>query len=170
MTTNNNRYCLDSNVLIQAWRTYYSQDLCPDYWKILNQLGRERILFIPQEVLDEINKTEDDLTEWLNSSEIPVANTTEDVTLCVREIFERDPSHKRLVDSIKQRSMADPWIIAHAMNAQATVVTQEQMNTSKRPERIKIPNVCKNMGVHCIDDFQLVRELNIRFQCRRATG
>lgn len=170
MNNHDRRYCLDSNVLIQAWQQYYSHEICPEYWDVLNDLGHEQVLFIPEQVHEEINKTEDNLTEWLNSSAILVLNTSEKVTNCLSQIFAYDPTHKRLVDSIKQRSLADPWIIAHAMNEAATVVTQEQMNTSNRPDRIKIPNVCRNMGVRCIDEFQLIRELNIQFQCRRVTG
>jgi len=30
-------YCIDANVLIQSWQKYYSPDLCPDYWDILNE-------------------------------------------------------------------------------------------------------------------------------------
>ncbi|MGM0531632.1 MAG: DUF4411 family protein [Bacteroidota bacterium] len=27
------KYCLDANVLIQAWQKYYSPDICPGYWE-----------------------------------------------------------------------------------------------------------------------------------------
>jgi hypothetical protein len=58
-------YCIDANVLIQAWQKYYSPDLCPDYWDILNELGKQGRIFIPEEVKNEIvvadtsDKTED---------------------------------------------------------------------------------------------------------------
>ena len=43
-------YCLDANVLIQAWQKYYAPDICPDYWEILNKLGSQGRIFIPEEV------------------------------------------------------------------------------------------------------------------------
>lgn len=46
MSEISNTYCLDANVLIQAWQKYYSPVLCPDYWKILDSLGSEGRIFI----------------------------------------------------------------------------------------------------------------------------
>lgn len=50
------------------------------------------------------------------------------------------------------------------MALQACVVTKEKRETA-RTDRVKIPNVCERMGVRCIDDFQLIDELGIRFSC-----
>ena len=57
-------YCLDTNVLIQAWQKYYSEKLCPDYWKVLNELGAKRRIFIPEELYREIEKVDDGLLAW----------------------------------------------------------------------------------------------------------
>ncbi len=61
MSITANIYCLDTNVLIQAWRDYYSPKFCPDYWAVLNELGTQGRIFIPEMVYDEISRTEDDL-------------------------------------------------------------------------------------------------------------
>ena len=50
MSMNSNTYCLDANVLIQAWQKYYSPIICPGYWDVLNQLGVEGKIFVCQEV------------------------------------------------------------------------------------------------------------------------
>ncbi|KAA6328831.1 hypothetical protein EZS27_022312 [termite gut metagenome] len=159
------RYCLDANVLIQAWQKYYSPQFCPDYWDILIQLGNENIIFIPESVRDEIIRTEDDLSEWLKSSKIPVRKIDGLVTNCITRIFEANPFHKYLVDNTKARSLADPWVIAHAINEGAIVVTKEEKVTALNPKKIKIPNVCDNMGVQWINDFEFIAKLNIRFTC-----
>ncbi|MEJ2616515.1 MAG: DUF4411 family protein, partial [Ignavibacteriaceae bacterium] len=57
------------------------------------------------------------------------------------------------------------WVIAHAMKEKATVVTKEEKVTALSSRRIKIPNVCDNMGIRWINDFQLIEELNIKFSC-----
>jgi len=41
-------YCLDANVLIQAWQKYYNPTFCPDYWDKLIQLGLPNKIFIPE--------------------------------------------------------------------------------------------------------------------------
>jgi hypothetical protein len=172
MTTTVHLYCLDANVLIQAWQKYYSPKFCPDYWEILNELGKKGRVFIPEEVKNEIvvpdspEKTEDDLSKWIKRSSIPIHKPTEKVISCWQKILQTNPLHKLLVDNIKGRSLADPWVISHAMSMNATVVTKENIETALNTKRIKIPNVCQNMGIRWIDDFEFVKELGIKFSCR----
>lgn len=166
MSNQPQKYCLDTNVLIQAWQKYYSPGICPSYWDLLNQLGLENRIFIPKEVFEEIIRTEDELSAWLKTSKIPVYNLNESVTKCLSAIFAANSSHKFLVDSIKQRSLADPWVIAYAMSENACVVTKEEKVTASNSDKIKIPNVCENMNIRCINDFKFIREVSIRFTCQ----
>jgi predicted nucleic acid-binding protein len=165
MISKANKYCLDANVLIQAWQKYYNPEFCPDYWKILVELGKNRRIFIPELVYDEIVRTEDDLSKWLKGSKIPINKISEPVTICLQKIYAADPTHKNLVDNTKARSLADPWVIAHALHENACVVTKEEKVTALNSNRIKIPNVCGNMGIRWINDFQFINELDIKFQC-----
>lgn len=159
-------YCLDANVLIQAWQKYYAPRICPDYWNILNDLGTKGKIFLPKSVCEEITRTEDDLADWLRKSKIPVKEIDEAVTRCLQAIYAKDPMHQNLVDNTKGRSLADPWVVAHAINEKATVVTKEEKITALNSNRIKIPNVCENMGVRWINDFDFVFEFNIKFSCK----
>jgi uncharacterized membrane-anchored protein YjiN (DUF445 family) len=172
MSTKAHIYCLDANVLIQSWQKYYAPDICPDYWDILNELGKQARIFIPEEVKNEIvvtddpDKSEDDLSRWLKRSTIPIRKPTEKVIACWQKILKTDPSHKLLVDNIKGRSLADPWVISHAMDMNATVITKENVESAMNSKRIRIPNVCKNMGVRCIDDFEFIKEIGLKFSCK----
>lgn len=159
-------YCLDANVLIQAWQKYYSPKFCPDYWEILNELGNQGKIFIPEVVHEEITRTEDELSKWLKKSKIPVRKIDESVTKSLQAIYSKNPLHKNLVDNTKARSLADPWVIAHAINEKATVITKEEKVMVLNSNKIKIPNVCDNMGVRWINDFQLIEELDIQFKCK----
>lgn len=165
MITRVSLYCLDANVLIQAWQKYYSPQICTDYWDILIKLGEKKSIFIPELVYEEIIRTDDELSKWLKNSKIPIHKISESVTNGLKNIYESNPIHKTLVDNTKSRSLADPWIIAHAMSENATVVTKEEKITALNSNRIKIPNVCENMGVRWINDFDFIKELNIKFSC-----
>lgn len=158
-------YCIDANVLIQAWQKYYSPKLCPSYWETLNKLGAEGRLFIPSEVFKEIKKGEDDLYKWLKSSKIVVRPKTSMVAQNWSAILAKAPRHQLLVDNTKNRSLADPWVVAHAMTENAVVVTKEEKETAANSKRIKIPNVCETMGIRCINDFEMIGELGVRFTC-----
>lgn len=165
MSFDETRYCIDANVLIQAWQKYYSPKLCPSYWEVLNKLGEQGRLFIPSEVSKEIKKGEDGLFEWLKSSKIIVRPITGAVTQNWAAILAKDPKHQFLVDNTKGRSLADPWVIAHAMTENAVVVTKEEKQLAANTPKIKIPNVCEAMGVRCITDFEMIEELGITFSC-----
>ncbi len=165
MNTKTNKYCLDANVLIQAWQKYYNPKFCPDYWEILIELGIQDKIFIPELVFEEIVRTEDDLSKWLKKSKIPIKKINEPVTIFLQKIYSFNPIHKNLVDNTKARSLADPWVIAHALHENAIVVTKEEKITALSSTRIKIPNVCDNMGIRWINDFQFIDELGIKFKC-----
>lgn len=165
MSTMANKYCLDANVLIQAWQKYYNPKFCPDYWEILIELGKQDKIFIPEYVSEEIVRTEDDLAMWLKGSKIPIKKVSEQVANCLKTIYSSNPIHQNLVDNTKARSLADPWIIAHALHENATVVTKEEKVTALNSVKVKIPNVCDNMGIRWINDFQFIDEINIKFNC-----
>jgi predicted nucleic acid-binding protein len=165
MSTPHQKYCLDANVLIQAWQKYYSPKFCPDYWSLLNQLGIDQKIFIPQMVYEEIIRTEDELAEWLRNSNIPIHKIDGHITECLKRIYEFNPIHQYLVANSGQHSLADPWLIAHAINQNAVVVTKEIKDNFNNPTKIKIPHVCDNMGIRWINDFELVEELGIHFKC-----
>lgn len=165
MRTMVNKYCLDANVLIQAWQKYYNPRFCPDYWNILIELGKRDKIFIPELVYEEIIRTEDDLTKWLKASKITIKKITEPLTICLQKIYAADPLHRNLVDNINGRSLADPWVIAHSIHENSIVVTKEEKIIALNSKRIRIPNVCDNMGVRWINDFQFIEELDIKFNC-----
>ncbi|MDX9880907.1 MAG: DUF4411 family protein [Prolixibacteraceae bacterium] len=165
MSASIKKYCLDANVLIQAWQKYYSPKFCPDYWHLLNEIGEKDKIFMSEVVYDEITRTDDELSAWLKNSKIPIRKINEPVTKCLQTIYSNNPLHKYLVDNTKSRSLADPWVIAHAIYENAIVVTKEEKVTALNSTKIKIPNVCDNMGVHWINDFQMIEELNIIFKC-----
>lgn len=56
-------YCLDTNVLIQAWQHYYSPVICKEYWDILNELGIKKRIFLPEVVAEEIIRKDDTLSK-----------------------------------------------------------------------------------------------------------
>lgn len=125
---------------------------------------------MPEMVYDEIVRTDDDLSKWLKSSNIPIRKIDEQVTKCLKDIYSADPNHKYLVDNTRARSLADPWVIAHALRDNTTVVTKEEKVTAINTTKIKIPNVCEKMNVSWINDFQLIVELGIMFKCELGTN
>ena len=153
-----NKYCLDTNVFIEPWNRYYSPKFTKGYWDILNKLSEKGVIFSPIEVKREIEKVNDELSQWIKNKAF-FQEPNESIQECLKKIMMK---YSRLVDNIKSRSIADPWVIAHAQSENATVVTAEQ----KAPRRIKIPDVCAKENIPCIDIHQFVKELKIEFTAK----
>lgn len=158
-------YCLDTNVFIQAWNSYYAMDVMPEYWDTLDRMAHEGVVFCTIEVKREIERIDDDLCQWIKVRRHFFREIDKRVQIEVRRVLKAFP---RLVDSIRDRSMADPWVIAHALSEGATVVTKEQATGSSK--RIRIPDVCTHFNLPCVDDFDFVREAGIRFSAERPSG
>ena len=45
-------------------------------------------------------------------------------------------------------------------------LTKEEKVTALNSKKIKIPNVCDNLDIRWINDFQLIHELEIQFKCK----
>lgn len=156
------RYCLDANALIEPWNKYFTIVRCPEYWDILEDLGKKQTVFCPDQVKREIGKIDDGLKAWLNSRDFFFRQETEIVQQHVRTVLKEFP---QLINVGASRSMADPWVIAHAMAEHAVVVSKEYLfRPGQKSSQIKIPDVCKHFNVTCINDFDFVDELGIKFK------
>lgn len=154
------KYCLDTNIFIEPWKRFYSIQFTREYWEILENLAQKGIVFSTTEVKKEIEKIDDDLLRWLKGKSF-FKNPNTGVQQKMKEIMNKYP---RLVDASKSRSIADPWVIAHAQSENAVVVTLEQKAT--KSGHIKIPNICKEEGIECIDIYELIKRLKIEFTAK----
>ena len=57
---------------------------------------------------------------------------------------------------------ADPWVIAHALEDRGIVVTKESF-TRPDAQKVRIPDVCDNFSVKCVDTLQMLKELSAKF-------
>ncbi len=152
-------YCLDSNALIEPWNKYYTMENCAEYWEIIDRLALQGRVFCTLEVKHEIAKIDDSLAHWVEQRPYLFREESAQANANIRQILAQFP---RLIDSSKGRSMADPWVVAHAMAEGAVVVTKE-FPTPTDANKIKIPNVCEAFGVEWMSDFQFNNELGIKF-------
>lgn len=152
------RYCLDTSALLEGWARYYPPDVFPSLWTRLDGLVGRGDVVCPDEVLVELEKKDDGLAAWIKQREKLVQPLTTELQLAVREILERFP---RLVDSLKLRSQADPFVIGLAKLTGSTVVSQEQASRSE--SKPKIPDVCAHFGIRCILLVDFIREQRWNF-------
>ena len=149
--TDERTWCLDTSAFINPWKGYYAPDLAPGYWRSLPEMLVRGSVVVSEEVREEIERADDTLWSWTQANVSAWHPLTDEVQAAVTEIMAR---WGRLVDSRKLRSRADPFVIATAKVVGATVVTSEGRGTEDKP---RIPYVCDQLGVPCVDIFEFVR-------------
>jgi hypothetical protein len=145
-------YCLDSSAIIDWHERYYPPRNFPQLVDRVDEIMQEGRVLISEEVWVEIDSKDAAAKEWceprLGDLVVP---TDLDVVKQVQAIL---TSHPKLVGALKNRSGADPFVIAVAMLCDSTVVTGELPGTENRP---RIPNVCSDLSVPCISFLDLIK-------------
>ncbi|MCS6857381.1 MAG: DUF4411 family protein [Sandaracinaceae bacterium] len=158
-------YVLDSSVFIQAGRSYYAFDLAPGFWNALIQHAQAGKVRSIDRVEEEINRGNDELKKWAQQHFHPYFESTKQgiVIDAYTEVIEWAHHQTQFTAEAKDEfnHNADAWVIAYAKAKKGTVVSQEVYNPAVR-RRIPIPNVCKALGVKCIDTFQMLRDLGVK--------
>lgn len=158
------KYLLDSNTYIQAKNFYYGMDICPAYWDWLDRQFQLGLVASVAMIGKELKEGHDQLAEWVKARPEHFIQNDDDDTQTVfaeiaRTIIAGDYNAGNR-DSFLAK--ADPWIIAKAKAIGATVVTHEALS-APNTKKVKVPCICLQFNVPCLDMFQFLRELNARF-------
>lgn len=147
-------YSIDSSALIHGWERAYPPKTFPTVWERLDELARTDSLCASVEVLNELEKKDDELHTWCKVRATMFADVDDATQEAMSHIMGTYP---RLVDTSKGKSGADPFVIALAQSYEPTltVVTEERGGSTNKP---KIPFVCRQEGLRCINLLQLIEE------------
>ena len=153
--------CIDTSALIHAWRRAYPIHNFRDVWNRMDGLIGAGRLLSSAEVLDELRKRDDDLHEWAKRREdIFLDITGDELQIRMADILGRYP---RLVDTRRNRSAADPFVIAIAGLHDPPLVVVTQEGPTNRIAKPHIPDVCAAEGLDCISILDLIVREDWRF-------
>jgi hypothetical protein len=155
-------YWLDANVFIQARNGPYSFTLVSQFWVFLSQQLENGTVKCPKMVYDEMVKGNDDLAAWFKPRR--------EKGLCDHPNETVQPCYGTVANHIATKFKphhvadflvgADGWLIAHAMNCDGVVVTQESDRSHK--SKIKIPTICAVFGVKCMNTYRMLNALGAK--------
>jgi hypothetical protein len=151
-------YCIDSSAWLDGWVRDYPQDVFPTLWEKLAERVADGVLKCSEEVYVELKKKDDGLHNWLKARKEVLVPIDEAIQGIVSELLKTYP---RLVDTHRNRSQADPFVIATAEILQAVVVTGEKPRGNL--DVPKIPDVCDARTIRCIGFLEMLRELGWKF-------
>lgn len=153
-------FAVDSSSLIHAWRRAYPPKHFPQFWRRLENLISDGRLFSSVEVLRELKKKDDELHVWCKKNShvfLPINDGLQD------QVIEIMGKYPRLVDTVKGRSAADPFVIglARLSDPEWTVISEENPGRLNSP---KIPDVCRAEDIRCLRIVELIQEENWVFR------
>lgn len=162
-------YVVDSDVFITAKNLYYAFDICPGFWKNLIRCHEQEYVFSIDRVRGELlaGDREEDLVQWVRD-EVPRSffepvDTSETIE-AYREIMLWIQQHQTYFDQAKAKfaTGADGWLVAYAIENNATVVTNERRAPQSQRD-IKLPDVCDAFEVRYSNVFHMLRSLKVKF-------
>lgn len=150
----NPKYVFDTNVFINLKNKYPSDiSMFIPLWEKIETLFENGIIISSDEVVEEIEKGNDDLKDWAKARKDSFYPSDEPIQQIVREILQKFPA---LVTGSKKSNGADPFVIALAKQFNSTLVTEE--NRSGDDSHPKIPNICEYYKIKYIKILEFLRE------------
>lgn len=150
-------YVFDTNIFINLQQRQ-PIDLYPSVWEKISELMEAGTVISSHEVYEEIMVGDDELTSWIKHREESFVLSSEIIQRNVRDILK---THRALVEGGKKKNTADPFVIAVANVLGGKVVTTETLSGGSNPP--KIPNVCMDLGIDCMDFVAFQREMKLSF-------
>lgn len=155
------RYLIDSNIFITAKNAFYQFGFARCFWDLLIELHNRGIVFSINAVKDELLKGNDELKDWINN-ELP-DSFFQDHFLSMNSYAKLMQYSQTLPvkDTAKQEfarmDNADSWLIAHAMQHNFAIITQEKRDINNK-KRIMIPNVAYDHNIETITLFEFMEQ------------
>jgi hypothetical protein len=151
-------YSIDTSAIIDGRRRYYPADVFPGLWQKVEALIVVGELIATEEVWNELSVFDDEVFAWARAQSRMFIPLDGDTQMAVTSILH---SHAGLVDPLGLKSRADPFVIALAQIAGASVITGEKPNNN--PLKPKIPNVCQALGIRVMNFLDFIRDQGWKF-------
>lgn len=165
-------YCVDANVFITAWHVNYPLNVFPSLWEELAR-KRDKIILI-KPIFDEIEpvpssdakldiakkRNKYPVRMWLEENSFTETPINDDINKTSLEL-----ERKYEIDDIsKGAGSKDILLISYAKKKDKIIVTLEGNQAQKPTEKYnyKIPLICSEENIECINFVQMLERLGIK--------
>lgn len=161
---------LDTNIIVRCALEYYRFATFPGVWTWLARALEQGTLVLIPEVHEELASWGEPISSWIQEQVVvSVPAVSMDITEARVRVAEEIDSMDLHPDSVARfLEGADVDLVAYALGGDHRVVTFETKETSNRSsKRAKIPDVCGQFGIECLNAFQMFEDHGAKFELRR---
>ena len=167
------KYLLDSSIFITPHRLYYPFDFAQGFWNQLKEkLSMDNVIVLDV-VAKEVSKLEDELSVWLEKLEnfkslsIKNQNIFNNYGKVLNYVQQCGLYREEALRNWAKGDIADPWLIAAAMENGAIIITEEQtagtgLSVNNPSKNAKIPDVAAHFCIRCETLFYFMRQTNFK--------
>ncbi len=161
-----NKYLIDTNIFIESAYRFYAFDICPGFWEFLGKCSESDSIKSISKVYDELtsdNSNLQDFKEKLQKAEffLSIENISLESYEKISQTLQTMQYTQRAIQDFS--SGADYFLVALAYQEAYTIVTHEAKSGNNARNTIKIPNVCEQLRINCIDIAEFLRNKQARF-------
>ncbi len=163
-------YVLDTNIFIQAHRAFYPLDIAKSFWNTITELAADEKIISIDKVKAEIDKNDDELTEWIDTNLPEKFFKPTDTEKVLTEYAlmapwaesKSDHYQRGAIDEFLDFENADAWLVSYCKSTGDTLVTQESSKPGQK-NRIPIPQACQQFDVRYCNMIEMFRSLRVQF-------
>ena len=166
------RYLLDSNVFITPHRLYYPFDFAPGFWDQLAEKLKLDNVTVLDVVVSEVSKMEDELSSWIGNLDgfeplsIKTPSFVANYGKVLNYVKDCGLYREEALRNWAKGDIADPWLIAVAMDTEAIIITEETsagtLSAKNKSRNAKLPDVAAHFGINCENLFCFMRQMKFK--------
>jgi hypothetical protein len=146
-------YSFDTSAFIKGRRDLLPPEVFTTLWARVEERIATGVIRASDEVQREIGRRDDVIKAWASSQGGLFVSLDQAIQVATNRVLDE---HPKLVGRGGGRNEADPFVIALACARNGVVVTEETL--SGNLEKPRIPDVCRALGVDCMNLVQFVRD------------
>lgn len=160
------KYLIDTNIFIESAYRFYAFDICPGFWYFLNKASNSEniksIIKVYEELQPDKKELENFKEELRNKNFfLQIENIKYESYKKVSIALQKMKYSKEAVN--KFSSGADYFLIALAYQESYIIVTHESKSKTILKNQVKIPNLCEQLDIECIDIAEFLRREKVQF-------
>ena len=161
------KYLLDTNFFLDSSLKYYQNDFFQDFWEWIGYISQSPSVKTINKVKQELDKKDDFISDFIKSLPKEFFIDERNYIDAYAQIIQKSQNmnfNQSAKENFAKEHKADAWLIAVALKDGYTVVSNEKIPDKKEKKNIKIPRMCQELNIRCVNIFDFIKEQKVQFK------